>query len=187
MGYGGTNSDGEKTSWWTDIRDGGGRGTSGPTFIPDHRLGILGELIAGFGNTMGGPGGAPFTIGGEDNRIPSPPGTSFGRDIIDGGGMGHKGDFHRGIPLVSFWSNVASAPFNRGKVTIGQMLQDLEDDDDFLNSQSGFRDHTMKDLQWLDAKKFQRMKQQYLTDNFGRISGQTMEPSRPLRNSHYNQ
>ena len=177
MGYGGENSDGEKTSFMTDIRDGGGRGTSGPTFLPDHRLGILGKLISGTGNTMGGPGGAPFTIGGEDNRIPSPPGTSFGRDIIDGGGLGHKGDFNQGMPLLSMFSNIAGSPFGRGNVTIGKMLQDLEDDDEFLSKLSGFRDYTMKDLKFSDAKKFQQMKQQYLSDNFGRYSGQTMDGS----------
>jgi len=170
----------------TDIRDGGGRGTSGPTFVPDHRLGILGKLISGTGNAMGGPGGAPFTIGGEDNRIPSPPDTSFGRDIIDGGGLGYKGDFNQGLPIASFWSNVVSAPFGRDNVTIGKMLKDLEEDDDFLSKQSGFRDYTMQDLKFLDAKKFQQTKQQYLSDNFGRLSGQTMDGSQ-IRNSYYNQ
>ena len=177
MGYGGENSDGEKTSFMTDIRDGGGRGTSGPTFVPDHRLGILGKLISGTGNMMGGPGGAPFTVGGEDNRIPSPQGTSFGRDIIDGGGLGHKGDFNQGLPIASFWSNVLSSPFGRDNVTIGKMLQDLEEDEEFLSKDAGFRDYTMQDLKFSDAKKFQRMKQQYLSDNFGRLSGQTMDGS----------
>jgi len=35
----------------------------------------------------------------------------------------------------------------------------------------------MQDLKFSDAKKFQQMKQQYLSDNFGRYSGQTMDGS----------
>lgn len=171
----------------TDIRDGGGRGTSGPTFVPDHRLGILGKLISGTGNAMGGPGGAPFTIGGEDNRIPSPPDTSFGRDLIDGGGLGYKGDFNQGMPLLSMFSNIAGSPFGRDNVTIGKMLQDLETDEDFLNSFVGDTDMTMRKMRETVPARFQQLKQQHLSDNFGRYSGQTMEPSRPLRSSYYNQ
>ena len=187
MGYGGTNSDGEKTSFLTDMRDGGGRGQSGPKFEADPRLGILGKIISGTGNVMGGPGGAPFTVGGEDNRIPSPPGTSIGRDIIDGGGLGHAGDFHRGLPLISMFSNIAGAPFGRDNVTIGKMLQDLETDDEFLDSFVGNTDTTMRTIKALAPARFQQLKQQHLSSNFGRISGQTMEPSRPLKNSYYNQ
>jgi len=71
-------------------------------------------------------------------------------------------------------------------VTIDKMLQDLEEDDDFLSKLSGIRDYTMQDIKFLDADRFQQMKQQHLSDNFGRYSGQTMEPSRPLQNSYYN-
>ena len=187
MGYGGENSDGEKTSAWQDMRDGGGRGTSGPTFVADDRLGILGKLISGTGNAMGGPGGAPYTIGGEDNRIPNPTGTSIGRDLINGGGLGHAGDFHQGMPLLSMFSNIAGSPFGSGNVTIGKMLQDLETDDDFLNSLVGNTDTTMRTIKALAPARFQQLKQQHLSSNFGRYSGQTMEPSRPLRNSYYNQ
>ena len=169
MGYGGTNSDGETTSFLTDMRDGGGRGQSGPTFIADPRLGILGQLISGTGNVMGGPGGAPFTVGGEDNRIPSPKGTSFGRDIIDGGGLGHKGDFNQGLPIASFWSNVLSSPFGRDNVTIGKMLQDLEDDDEFLDSFVGDTDTTMRKMRATVPARFQQLKQQYLSNNFNTI------------------
>jgi len=169
MGYGGTNSDGETTSFLTDMRDGGGRGQSGPTFIADPRLGILGQLISGTGNVMGGPGGAPFTVGGEDNRIPSPPGTSIGRDIIDGGGLGHAGDFHRGLPLISMFSNIAGAPFGRDNVTIGKMLQDLETNDEFLDSFVGDTDTTMRKMRATVPARFQQLKQQYLSNNFNTI------------------
>jgi hypothetical protein len=169
MGYGGTNSDGETTSFLTDMRDGGGRGTSGPTFVADDRLGILGKLISGTGNTMGGPGGAPFTIGGEDNRIPSPQGTSIGRDIIDGGGLGYAGDFHRGLPLISMFSNITGAPFGRDNVTIGKMLQDLETNDEFLDSFVGDTDTTMRKMRVLSPARFQQLKQQHLSKNFNTI------------------
>ena len=169
MGYGGENSAGETTSAWQDARDGGGRGTDGPTFVADDQLGILGKLISGFGNMMGGPGGAPFTIGGENNRIPSPPGTSLGRDTIDGGGMGHMGDNHQGMPMASFWSNVISAPFGRDNVTIGKMLQDLETDDDFLNSFVGDTDTTMRKMRALAPARFHQLKQQHLSNNYSTI------------------
>jgi len=169
MGYGGENSDGEKTSAWQDMRDGGGRGQSGPTFVADDRLGILGKLISGTGNTMGGPGGAPFTIGGEDNRIPSPQGTSFLTDIRDGGGLGHSGDFHQGMPLLSMFSNIAGSPFGRDNVTIGKMLQDLEENDEFLDSFVGDTDTTMRKMRVLSPARFQQLKQQHLSNNFNTI------------------
>lgn len=169
MGYGGENSAGETTSAWQDMRDGGGRGQSGPTFVADPQLGILGKLISGTGNMMGGPGGAPFTIGGEDNRIPSPPGTSIGRDTIDGGGMGHMGDNHQGMPLASFWSNVLSSPFGRDNVTIGKMLQDLDANDDFQNLPIGDNGMTMAGLREFAPAQYHRQKQKHLSSNFNTI------------------
>jgi hypothetical protein len=160
------------------MRDGGGKGKSGGKFEG-------GGILSAIGNALGGPG-APFTVGGENNRIPNPTGTSFGRDLINGGGLGHMGDFHRGLGPYSLLANMGGSLFGRDNVTIDKMLQDLEEDDDFLSKLSGIRDYTMQDLKFLDADRFQQMKQQHLSDNFGRYSGQTMEPSRPLQNSYYN-
>jgi hypothetical protein len=176
MSGGGYGSD--DTSAWQDMRDGGGKGRSGGEFEG-------GGIISTIGNAMGGPGNAPFTIGGENNRIPNPAGTSFGRDLINGGGLGHMGDFHRGMGPYSLLANMGGSLFGRDNVTIDKMLQDLEEDDDFLSKPSGLRDYTMQDIKFLDADRFQQMKQQHLSDNFGRYSGQTMDGSQ-IQNSYYN-
>jgi hypothetical protein len=160
MGYGGTNSDGETTSAWEDMRDGGGKGTSGPKFEGGGVLSML-------GNAMGGPGNAPFAGGGGgggQNSIPNAPGTSFMTDIRDGGGLGRQGDNFEGLGVLSMLMNMATYPM-RDSTSIGERLSALDEDDSaFFQQEYGGK--SMRDLQQSSPETYNLLKQQYLADRY---------------------
>ena len=160
MGYGGTNSDGETTSAWEDMRDGGGKGTSGARFEG-------GGIFSTLGNAMGGPGNTPFAGGGGSggqNSIPNAPGTSFMTDIRNGGGLGRQGDNFEGLGLLSTLMNMATYPM-RDSTSIGERLSALdEDDSEFQNVMVG--DRSMRDLRQTNPARYNILKQQYLANRY---------------------
>ena len=160
MGYGGTNSDGETTSFLEDMRDGGGKGTSGARFEG-------GGIFSTLGNAMGGPGNTPFAGGGGSggqNSIPNAPGTSFLTDIRNGGGLGRQGDNFQGLGLLSTLMNMATYPM-RDSTSIGERLSALdEDDSEFQNVMVG--DRSMRDLRQTNPARYNILKQQYLANRY---------------------
>lgn len=164
-GYGGEGENkgvdlatGGPTSFWKDIRDGGGPGRSGPRFEG-------GGIISHIGNAFGGPGVVPFVAGDRENsRIPNQPGTSFGRDLINGGGIGYEGDNFEGLMIPSMIANLVTSPF-RDNTSIGRMLTALDDDEAFLSQPIGLGDATMRDLKGFNPAQYQAKKQQYLMKN----------------------
>ena len=160
MGYGGENSDGERTSALADMLDGGGRGTSGPRFEG-------GGIFSTIGNAMGGPGNTPFAGGGGSggqNSIPNSPGTSFIADMTNGGGLGRQGDNFQGLGLLSTLLNMGTYPM-RDSTSIGERLSALDEEDSaFFQQEYGGK--SMRDLQQSSPETYNLLKQQYLADRY---------------------
>lgn len=160
MGYGGENSDGERTSALADMLDGGGRGTSGPRFEG-------GGIFSTIGNAMGGPGNTPFAGGGGSggqNSIPNSPGTSFIADMTNGGGLGRQGDNFQGLGLLSTLLNMGTYPM-RDSTSIGEGLSALDEEGSpFLDMEIG--DRKMRDLRKVNPARYEILKQQYLAGRY---------------------
>ena len=164
MSGGGYGSD--DTSAWQDMRDGGGKGRSGPTFEG-------GGIISTIGNAMGGPGNAPFTIGGDDggnNRIRNQPGTNLFQDAINGGGLGYQGDNFQGLSLVSDLANVFTYPF-RDSTSIGLAMQSLDENEEFLKQTVPGSKYTFGDVKAAMPGDYNRLKQQFIMNSQGATMG----------------